>query len=216
MSDSFTHMSGKPVKLTQHGSDDMYLLGVAIEAGDITVSVNDITVSVSDGTVSITGYVKSGASYVTATQTRPNDTVSYTAYDVVGQNPGANVTFSNVSSVSGGHIIIQSACLEVDVAAVPTGMSSFRLHLYDAAPTVIADNAAYDLPSGDRAKYLGYIEFDTPIDLGATLWSQKDALGMKRKLAAGSTALYGILQTIGGFTPSASTVKSISLNVLEV
>ena len=39
-------------------------------------------------------------------------------------------------------------------------MAAFRLHLYSAAPDVVADNAAWDLASaGDRSKYQGYLDF---------------------------------------------------------
>lgn len=104
--------------------------------------------------------------------------------------------------------------MRIDAAAIPAGMSTFRLHLYNAAPTAIADNAAYNLPAGDRAKYLGYISLSTPVDLGATLWAQDDNINFSGKLAA--TSLYGILQTVGAYAPTAECVKTIALNVVEV
>lgn len=95
-------------------------------------------------------------------------------------------------------------------------MTTFRLHLYNAAPTAIADGTAFDLPAGDRAKYLGYINLAAPVDLGATLWSQNDSANFNGKLADSSTTLYGILETIGAFTPSAQTVKKVTLYILGV
>jgi hypothetical protein len=160
--------------------------------------------------------ISGGATQVSASQTRPNNGDAYTAGDVVGTNAATNLTFSSVSNVSGGHIIITGATLEIDVNAVPTGMSSFRLHLYSSAPTAIADNTAYNLPSADRSKYLGYIEFPTPVDLGDTLWAQVENVNMKRKLASASTTLYGMLETRGAYTPSAECVKKVTINVVEV
>lgn len=151
---------------------------------------------------------------VSASATRPSDTTAYAALDVVGENPATAMSFVNVLT-AGEAYIITGAKLRIDINAVPAGMLGFRLHLYDAAPTAIADNAAYNLPSGDRTKYMGYVDFPTPDDLGDTLWSQSSNT-LSGKLAAGSTTLYGILQTIGAYTPAASTVHSVTLIVAPV
>lgn len=148
--------------------------------------------------------------------TRPNDTTAYTAGDVVGESPATNMTFANVLPNAAGAFVILGARIRIDVAAIPSGMAGFRLHLYNAAPTAIADNAVYNLPSADRAKYLGYITILTTRDIGDTVWVQDDNLNATGKLAAGSTTLYGILETIGAYTPTASTVKTITLNIAAV
>ena len=160
--------------------------------------------------VSSSGFVSS------ASMTRPNDTTPYTALDVCGTSPAANIEFAGINSVSGGHVVVTGFSLRVDVAAVPSGMGAFRLHLFDAAPTAIADNAAMSLISADRSKYLGYIETTTPIDLGDTLWSRTDNLNFKVKLASASTSIFGVLQTVAGFTPTAQTVKTIRLSGFSV
>lgn len=149
-------------------------------------------------------------------QTRPNNTTAYTALDIIGESPATNMIFSNVAKTKGANIIINRVELRVDVAAIPSGMGGFRLHLYNAAPTAIADNATYNLPSGDRAKYLGFIDIDTPIDMGDTLYVDMKGVNFQSKLAEESTSIYGILQTINGYTPTASVVKTVKLNVLEV
>ena len=161
-------------------------------------------------TGSLTGAV------VSASSTRPNDTTAYTALDVVGENPAANLIFNNVLSNAGGTFIITGARLRIDAAAQPSGMSSFRLHLYNAAPTAIVDNAAYNLPAADRAKYLGSILLSSLGDFGDTLYYQEDNVNLELKLAADSTTLYGILQTVGAFTLTAQTVKTITLAVAGV
>lgn len=162
------------------------------------------------------GINNGGSVAISASSTRPDNTDAYIAGDVVGTSPATNISFSGVSSVAGGSVVLQSISLRIDVAAIPAGMSTFRLHLYNADPTAIADSAAYNLPSGDRTKYLGFIEVDTPIDLGDTLWVQKDNIGMLINLATGSTSLYGMLETRGGYTPTALVAKTLALHVLEV
>lgn len=91
-------------------------------------------------------------------------------------------------------------------------MTSFRLHLYSSQPSAIADNAAWDLPSGDRAAYLGYIDLGTPIDVGSTLYVQTVGSNLTmQQVAAISSSLYGYMVTNGGYTPGSgdSFVPSI-------
>lgn len=151
---------------------------------------------------------------VSVSVTRPANTTAYTALDVIGDN--SVITFASIGTTA-GHIMLTNLRFEYDVAALPSGMTGLRLHLYNAAPTAISDNAAFDLPSGDRDKYLGYIDVGTPVDLGATLWSQNPDARVQVKLASASTSLYGILQTTTGFTPAAnSEVFKLILNSVAV
>jgi hypothetical protein len=90
-------------------------------------------------------------------------------------------------------------------------MTSFRLNLYNATPpSALGDNAVWDLPSGDRASYLGYVDLGTPVDIGSTLYVQQTGLDYDFLMGA-TNNLFGYLVTNGGFTPSASTVKDITL-----
>jgi hypothetical protein len=131
--------------------------------------------------------------------TRPANQTPYTALDVVG----GVIEFPNMGP-AGGQIKITSVDLRIDVAAVPAGMTTFRLHLYNVTPpSAIADNAAWDLPAGDRAAYLGYVDILTPVDVGSTLSIQTDALNRQVKLAG--TSLFAYLVTTGGFTPAANS-----------
>lgn len=165
-----------------------------------------------------------GAGYKSSVSiTRPSNTTAYTAGDVIGiadagtpANAGSAIhTLANVGP-SGAHLLITEVRLEIDVAAVPSGMTTFRLHLYDTSPTAILDNAAWDLPAGDRAKYLGYIDLAAPVDLVSTLWSENKRVDKHIKLADGSTSLYVELETVGGYTPSSGAVKAITVLALSL
>lgn len=160
--------------------------------------------------------VKSSAFKATVTVTRPANQTPYTAGDAVGDTGGSAILSFASMGLTAGHILLTSLLLELDIAAIPAGMTAFRLHLYDAAPDAIADNAPWDLSSaGDRGKYIGYIDIAQPVDLGSTLVAIEERLGLHKKLAAASTTLYGILQTIGGFTPAAnSEVYKLTLRSL--
>ena len=153
------------------------------------------------------------ASTRSVTITRPSDTTAYTANDVVGATAAA-LNFTNVAPQN-SVIIVTSVELEIDVTAVPSGMTSFRLHLYNVTPpSAAADNAAWDLPAGDRAAYLGYIDLGTPADLGSTLYVRSDGVNAQFQLIG--TGLFGYLVTIGAFTPSSAAVKKITLHSIEV
>lgn len=134
-----------------------------------------------------------------ATFNRTADIATYSALDVVSTAAGAVMEFTNIGP-AGGCILITFASLEIDIAAVPAGTGNYRVNLYDAAPTAIADNAAYNLPSGDRAKHVGFVEVTTPEDLGDTLYVKNDTVRLQVQLAAASTSLFGILETMNAIT----------------
>lgn len=149
--------------------------------------------------------------------TRPANTTAYAAGDVIGTGSGddAIITLANIGP-SGGFVVIQSIELVLGIASVPSGMSSFRLHLYTVKPAAAADNTVFDVGSNDRSGYIGYIDFPTPVDLGSTCFTQVDMPGKLIKLASNSTSLFCELQTVGGFTPAAnSEVYSLRAKTLE-
>lgn len=136
------------------------------------------------------------------TITRPANVTPYNAGDVVG----GVLTFAGLGNRD-QNALITYASLRIDVNAIPAGMTSFRLNLYSASPgSAIADNAAWDLPSGDRASYIGYIDIGSPADMGSTLFVQVKGDNHHAILAGGaSSTLYGYLVTNGAFTPAANS-----------
>lgn len=120
---------------------------------------------------------------------------SHVAGDVVG---GAQ-QFSNIGP-SGGYITINSVTLEIDGATIET--TAWKLYLYSVTPpSALADDAAFDLPSGDRASFLGYVDIPQVVDLGATLWIESHNIGKRVKLAG--TSLFGYLVNGTTLTPAA-------------
>jgi hypothetical protein len=149
------------------------------------------------------------------TITRPSNTTAYTAGDVIGDTGGsAVITLPNIGA-SGGYVLFQSVRLLIGSTSVPSGMGAFRLHLYTATPTAIADNAAFDLVSGEVANYAGYIDLPAPQDLGSTLFTQTDYCGTAVKLASASTSLFAELETRGGYTPASGTAYNLRVMTLE-
>jgi hypothetical protein len=173
--------------------------------GGVTVAIDQTTANARN--------VSSAGSVAEVQKTRPANTTAYTALDVIGTDAATNIEFTNVIPVSADTVIITGAYMRIYTASVPSGMSTFRLHLYNVAPTAITDNLAFTTADADRSKYLGFIEFDTPIAIGGNiLWTQKENLNLVRKLV--STSVFGVLQTVTGFTPTSGCVKEIGLCVL--
>lgn len=143
-----------------------------------------------------------------ATITRPANTTAYTANDVLG---GA-ITFAAAAPALGGDLMVTSVELEADIAAVPAGMTTFNLYLYNVTPpSAIADNAAFDLPAGDRASFLGKIVIGALVDEGATLYYRADNINAHIKTT--SSSVFGYLVTVGAFTPAGnSEVYKVTLH----
>lgn len=220
-------MSGYLVGRSPGGRDNAASVtddgALKVDIGSATLSVtadgveikNDAgnPVPVSDGSGSLT--VDGRAYRTVVTITRPSNTTAYTAGDVVGDTSGSAIlTFTNAGP-SGGFAIVQSVSLVFSDSSVPSGMGAFRLHLYSATPTAIADNAPFDLVSGERANYMGYIDLSTPSDFGSSLYAQVDYPGRLIKLATASTTLYAELETRGAYTPVSASTIAVRLNLLE-
>lgn len=159
--------------------------------------------------------IGSKAYRVTATITRPSNTTAYTAGDVVGDTGGSAILSFTPAAPAGGFVILQSLSLVFSDSTVPSGMGSFRLHLYSASPTAIADNAPFDLVSGERTTYMGYVDIPSPQDFGNSLYTQLDYSGRLIKLAAASTTLYAELETRGAYTPVSASTIQVRMNLLE-
>lgn len=151
------------------------------------------------------------------TITRAANTTPYTANDVIG---GA-LTIANAGSTA-GHVILNSVRTIFNIAAVPSGMSTMFLFLYDVTPpSAVADNGAFTVPSGDRASLLtpDGIALGTPVLSrgGSSVVLQANNLNLQFKLAAASTSLFGYLVTSAAFTPAAnSETYTMTLQLLGV
>ena len=109
--------------------------------------------------------------------------------------------------------LLMSLTLEYHVAAIPAGLV-LKLELYNALPTAVADNAAWDFVAGDRGKHIGTIVLDAFTDEVATLKVDMDKINKLIKAGA-SRSLFAILTTTaaGGFTPAGnSEVLALTLS----
>jgi hypothetical protein len=148
--------------------------------------------------------------FSSANTTRPSDTTAYTAGDVYG----GLQTFSSIG-ISNSSVVVTSVSLRLNVTSVPSGMAGFRLHLYSAAPSSLADNAVWSLTTGDRSIYEGYVDLAVPTAIGSSiLYSQNDYINKQVKLT--TSALYGYLVTLGSYTPASATTSTIEIHGVQV
>ena len=104
------------------------------------------------------------------------------------------------NAVSASRVMITSATLEIDGATAEA--TAWRLELYNVTPpSDTADDGAWDLPSGDRASYLGYVDLGTAVDRGSTQWVETHGINKQIKLAGDSVFAY--LVNLTTLTPAA-------------
>jgi tetrahydromethanopterin S-methyltransferase subunit B len=153
----------------------------------------------------------SAAADVSQSFTRQNNVTAYAAGAVVGA-AAAVLQFTGLGKAGGASLMIVSAQLRADVTTAPA--TAFKLHLYSSAPTSTpVDAAAFDVPSTEGA-YLGWIDIPAPSDLGSIAFSQVSNIGMQVK--ATGADIFGVLQAVSAFTPTALAVYKISLHRVEV
>lgn len=110
---------------------------------------------------------------------------SHAAGDVVGgaQDFALGAPSGCVFMITDVVIMISSATAQA---------TAWTLHLYSVTPpSALADDAAWDLPSGDRASYMGSISLGTAVDLGSTQYLKTGGVNFSCKLSG--TSLFGYL-----------------------
>jgi hypothetical protein len=223
MADPIVHITnGVP----DSGTGNITTLGAVVEAlgspmqqtgGSVTVAagtniIGNVGIDQTTPGTTDSVSVKSQGFGAAVSLTRTADTNAYAANDVIGSATGstAALTFANMGP-SGKEIMITSVALEIDADAIITGETSYRLYLYNGTPpSALGDNAAFDLPSGDRASFLGYVDLGTPVDLGSTLYVETN--GVNKQVTLSGTGLFGYLVTNGAYTPTSARIYKITLH----
>jgi hypothetical protein len=161
------------------------------------------------------------ASIAQITFTRPENTTAYTEGDVIGvagaipANAGSAIHTLTGAASSSAFVFVQSIQLIINAAAVPSGMAGFRVHLYNAAPTAILDNAAYTFVAADAPLWEDTYDLPTPAVRGSMLRCQAYYQGGILKLSAASSSLFAVLETSGAFTPASATAFTLRVKLLE-
>lgn len=162
--------------------------------------------------VKAVGYQKG----VSASFTRPADTNAYVSQDVVSNSTTAAtlLTFAGAGRTNGGTGLILSA----RHMKSSTVVANFRLHLYRVNTIgVINDNAQFSLLYANRAHRIGFIDFNHL--QGGTGSDSTNALTPFVNLPfvcdAAVSAIYGVLTTTGGYTPTSGEQHHIELGIVQ-
>lgn len=159
---------------------------------------------------------------VSAVITRPNNATLYTAGDVIGQADTSNtanagdaiLVFDFGKDWANKAIYIEAMKISTNQATVPAGMTTLRLEVYKDAPAAILDNAAWARAIADVGKWQCSISSGTMLASGGSVCNEVSSLN-KRVTLDSEGKLRGVLVTEGGFTPTASAVKTITLRCVQ-
>lgn len=184
-----------------------------ISIGAVTVSNVEISNDVGNP-IPVSGAISSNSVVASATIARPADTTAYAALDVISNSTSAPtvLTFAGMARANGGTGTIVRARLMTDLKTCTARM---RLHLFNTAPTAIADNSPYLLLYANAANRIGSIDFPA---LGTEDSTNSTAAAAMRpsydgaysapqlwyKTKSDETALYGLLETLDTFTPASA------------
>lgn len=124
-------------------------------------------------------------------------------------------TFSSIGPTAGGTVRIISTTLLIAHTALVASEGAYTLHLFNAAlASPLADNAAFDLVSGDRTKYLGSLALGTPVDIGSSLWVEVNSLNKLIRVPSGG-AVIGYLVNAATITPTAAA-RTVGIHAVQV
>lgn len=148
--------------------------------------------------------------------TRPLDTTAYAAGDAVSDSTStpSSFAFANAARVAAGSGVIVAAKLTKNSTA--TAGASFRLWIFESAPTYVNDNAAMAILWANRAVRRGYIDFSSPV-VGSDCCEYYGSPNqqMTFKLGNGVTSLYFLLQATGAYTPASGEQFSAEISILQ-
>lgn len=141
--------------------------------------------------------------------TRPANTTAYAAKDAIADTGPTILTFTGCARTNGGSGYITKARLMTDQAA---NVAAYRLHLYDATLSAVADNAAQTVLYANRASYIGYIDFPAASTDGSDTANSQSTQAPLPFVASG-TSLFGMLETLTAFTPASGQKFYIQLGI---
>lgn len=131
---------------------------------------------------------------------RPADTVSYLGGDVVSNNAALNL-----GTHAPGYIV-----KAIFSTSVPSQVWRARLWLFSDNPVdaTVTDNAPFTFGSISRDRLVGYVDMPSMDNLGSMSLAVNDLVRLWRPLST----VFVIVQTLDGFTPTASQTQTIILN----
>lgn len=154
---------------------------------------------------------------ISVSQTRPADTATYAAGDVVANSTTAAVvlTCAGMARSNGLGGIIQNARLIF--SAAPTLKLDSELYLFDTSPTIQNDNVAWAPSTAEMGNLVAVIPFPAAsfkVGSGNGVIELQN-LGLDFQCATASTSLFGILVARNAYVPASAEVFKLRLGVIQ-
>lgn len=169
-------------------------------------------------------FVRSPNHTVSAAFTRPADTTPYAAGDVVADSTSAAtiIQFPRIAQNDVGCGMIQQVRLvtSANVATKP----DLQLFLFDTAPGVVNDNAAFAPTDAEMLRCVAVIAFPTGSFVvgnagagaaGNAICDAQNLMIPFNMLAANTNALYGVLVVRNAYVPVSGEVFTFLVTVLD-
>lgn len=159
---------------------------------------------------------------VVANFTRPADTTAYAAGDVVADSTSAPtvITFNSVARKNGGHFYLVGA--HMTSSGNEATKPQFELWLFNAAPGLDNDNAAFTPTDAEIRTVLAVIQFNTWFEGTAGAGGNSWAAGVVNpddaliECGAAVDDVYGELVVRNAYTPISAERFDITLQVVKV
>lgn len=151
----------------------------------------------------------------TQTLTLPGSGGTYAAKDEVSDNAtGGSATplhWTNIAAANAGTGYLVKAQIEASTAVVAN--ATFRLWLFNAAPTMYGNDSPYQLDAADQAKRIGYVDVTLVTEGTGSdgAYAVDDGLRLAFKTGAASRDLYGILVAEAAYVWAAAQTFKITL-----
>lgn len=146
---------------------------------------------------------------------RPADVLLYAALDVISDDAETAKVMRFDAGRSG-------AILRATVAVEEAKTITPRLYVFNAEPTNFADNAALALTSADLHKLVAVFQFGeafkeavggSALNYYIPTGTLNEEVGLPVPFTSADGYLYGILQTVSGYTPGSAIKTGVRLHI---
>lgn len=165
------------------------------------------------------GLLRPVSKTIDASYTRPADTTAYEAGDVLANSTSAAtiLTLAGMARDAGGGGVIQNAVMIDSVAAATKPW--VELYLFDTAPAMQNDNAAWAPSDAELERCLGVLVFDGTATNAFKTTSNgglvaTGAVSLSYQCLAGSTSLFAIAVLRNAYTPAMGEKFNFRLSVI--
>ena len=161
--------------------------------------------------------VRPASKSITVTKTRPADTVTYTAGDVVNESTSAGTvwTFASCARTVGAGGIVQAADLIISTAQ--TLKFDGVLWLFDTAPTTVNDNVAWAPTDAEMKTFIAALSFSNAGWKTGSGNGQIELKGLSDSFQCGAatTSLFGVLVANNAYVPTSAEDITIRLRIVQ-